>query len=134
MRETYNTKQKNALLAHLRQNYGAGYTVDELIAGMGQDAPSRSTVYRLLSQLCADGLVRASVPEGGRKCVYQLMGGACSSHLHLKCVDCGRLIHLDNDTSSLLHEDVLSAAGFVVDEARTVLMGHCPGCAGRAKR
>lgn len=134
MRETYNTKQKNALLDCLRSNSGAAQTADELIDAMGENAPSRSTTYRLLSQLCSDGLVRASVPEGARKCVYQLMSGACHSHLHLQCVDCGMLIHLDNATSDNLQNDVMSAAGFLVDEARTVLFGHCPKCAGRAAK
>lgn len=131
MRESYNTKQKNSLIDYLSRCCPEGKTADELIQGMGDDAPSRSTVYRLLGQLCDEGTVHATLPEGERKCVYRLMAGSCREHLHLQCVDCGRLIHLDSTTSELLQNDVLTAAGFVLDEARTVLLGRCTSCAGR---
>ena len=54
--------------------------------------------------------------------------GHCDAHLHLKCVDCGRLIHLDEDVSDALQSDLLRAAGFTVDGRSTTIYGTCAAC------
>ena len=68
-------------------------------------------------------------PESGGSAAYQAMDpGHCDAHLHLKCVDCGRLIHLDEDVSDALQSDLLRAAGFTVDGRSTTIYGTCAAC------
>ena len=57
--------------------------------------------------------------------------GHCDAHLHLKCVDCGRLIHLDTGVSDALQADLLRAAGFTVDGRSTTIYGTCAACGGK---
>lgn len=73
--------------------------------------------------------MRRFAPESGGSAAYQAMDpGHCDAHLHLKCVDCGRLIHLDEDVSDALQSDLLRAAGFTVDGRSTTIYGTCAAC------
>ena len=61
--------------------------------------------------------------------MYQLAGGdECHHHLHLKCKQCGRLLHMDHAQSEKLIEDIYGANGFAVSEADTTLFGTCGAC------
>ena len=127
---SYQTHQKTALLKFLENNPKRQYTIDELIGQMGADAPAKSTAYRIVKKLCDEGLVRRFVREGTAGAVYQLAGkSCCTEHLHIKCLDCGLLIHLDNRTQ----EELTKSTGFVLDDERSMLYGRCAQCAGRAK-
>ena len=116
MRNSYHTQQRCALLAFLSAHADEQFTVEQLLTAMGDEAPGRSTVYRALDRLVEEGTVRRFAPESGGSAAYQAMDpGHCDAHLHLKCVDCGRLIHLDTGVSDALQADLLRAAGFTVD-------------------
>ena len=130
MRTSYQTQQKAALLAFLERNVEHQFTIDEIIATMGEAAPAKSTAYRLIKKLCDDGQVRRFTREGTASSVYQLAGSSCcSEHLHIKCVDCGLLINLDSAACDTLAK----ATGFVIDDEKSMLYGHCANCARRSK-
>lgn len=130
MRTSYQTQQKTAVLEFLRKNAEKQYTVDELLAAMGENAPVKSTAYRLIKKLCDEGLVRRFTRDDTQSAVYQLMGEhCCSEHLHIKCVDCGVLMHLDGAAQAMLTEKT----GFVIDDVRSMLYGRCAACAGRSR-
>lgn len=130
MRTSYHTQQKTALLDFLEQNAGRQFTIDEIIEAMGESAPPKSTAYRLVKKLCDDGEVCRFTREGTTGAVYQLSGKCCcAEHLHIKCVDCGLLIHLDRAAQEALSKNT----GFVIDDLRSMLYGRCAACAGRLK-
>ncbi|MEF2699538.1 MAG: Fur family transcriptional regulator [Oscillospiraceae bacterium] len=136
MRGTYQTRQRRAVLEFLAQHAERQFTVDELLAAMGAAAPGRSTAYRLLDRLAEEGAVRRFLPEGTHTAAYQATAtGHCDAHLHLKCVTCGKLIHLDETISDAVQGDLLSRAGFAVDDSRTTIFGTCADCqTGRGDR
>ena len=130
MRESYNTQHKSELLEFLRCNPEGQFSIDEIIDGMGKSAPVKSTAYRLIKKLCDEGIVRRFAREGTSCAVYQLAGmSCCSEHLHIKCVECGLLIHLDKAEQ----DAIAKTTGFVIDDVRSMLYGRCEACAGRAK-
>lgn len=130
MRTSYHTQQKAALLRFLEENEHEHLTIDEILSAMGDEAPGKSTAYRLIKKLCDDGLVRRFTREGTTSAVYQLAGrSCCSEHLHIKCIDCGLLIHLDNAACNALAK----TTGFVIDDEKSMLYGRCAACAGRSK-
>lgn len=129
MRGTYQTRQRRAVLEFLARHGDRQFTVDELRAAMGEDAPGRSTAYRLLDRLVEEGVVRRFLPEGTHTAAYQATAtGHCDAHLHLKCVTCGRLIHLDEAISDAVQSDLMRRAGFAVDDSRTTIFGTCADC------
>ncbi len=130
----YHTEQKRILEDFLSRNRDRGFTIDEITEGLwsiyGSDtAPGRSTVYRLIGRLVSDGRVRKFVNPESRKASYQLIVCEhCDAHLHLKCVGCGKLFHMDEAVSDELLDRIRSCSNFSVDEEETVLYGKCDGC------
>ena len=127
----YNTKQKERVTAVLRQANGAHMTAEEIAAAL---APiGMSTVYRQLDRLCTQGVVRRFFVEEGVRACYQYVGedGVCRNHYHLKCAECGALLHVECHFLDEMASHVLSHHGFTVQPEKTVLYGICAAC--RAK-
>lgn len=129
----YVTKQKKILLDLLIKNSEKAYTVDELIAKMrdasGGQTLGKSTVYRLMTHLVDSGRVKRFVRGNSRQFLYQIVDGdSCDHHMHLKCVSCGKLLHLDEDLSHELLDKVFARNNFFVSEQSTVLFGKCGEC------
>ena len=129
----YATEQKKVLLEFLTKNRESAYTVEELSKRLTEfyksNAPGKSTVYRLITKLVSEGKVRRFVKGHSRSFVYQIIDGeGCHSHLHMKCTDCGKLLHLDEKLSEELVGKVLSSSSFSVNEGDTVLFGQCASC------
>lgn len=129
----YQTQQRMALIRVLRAS-GRALTAREIARLLGQQGPSPapavSTVYRLLGKMQQEGIVKAFLNDGAPRCmVYQMDGNrACPTHLHLKCTDCGKLIHLDEQDTSVVLEAVRRGCGFHLDAGQTTLFGCCPAC------
>ena len=129
----YVTEQKLIIKKILEDNRDCAYTVEELMdklqAVYPDNTPARSTVYRLITHLTEEGEVKRFVPKNSRKAAYQIVVGEhCDSHLHLKCMGCGKLFHLDEGISDELLDKVRSTSGFSVNEEETVLFGKCNTC------
>ena len=129
----YHTEQKKKLLDFLTANSENSYTIEEIVAYLDGQV-GKSTVYRLMTKLVDEKKVRKSAGDG-RQFVYRVMADEhCKHHLHLQCTDCGRILHLDKETSDALLAGVKSAKDFLVSEEDTVLLGRCAGCKVRSGR
>ena len=129
----YMTEQKTILLGFLREHGEKSYTIEELMEKMSErgapSTPARSTVYRLMNRLCEEGKVKKFAREGERCFAYQaFLGEHCSAHLHMKCIQCGKLLHLEHSLSDELLERIKSESDFSVSESDTVLFGSCADC------
>ncbi len=127
----YLTKPRRQVLNFLAEQPDQSYTAEEIAHALaerhGDEAPGKSTVYRLMGKLLQEEQVKRFEPEGSHRSYYQMMG--CShDHLHLKCTDCGRLIHMNEGTSAHLLQEILRANGFSVNEHQTVIFGRCKEC------
>ena len=131
----YNTVQKGELLDFLSRHKSAAFTVKEIADLMKADAdipkpPGESTVYRLIKELVESGEVKRTVRGNSRTFVYQLTDGeSCHHHLHMKCINCGKLYHMDDDASRALVERILKVDSFEIDSS-AVLPGKCGDCRG----
>ena len=130
---TYHTAQKARLFSFLQQHADTAFTAEELCDALaGTGAVGKSTVYRLLPQLVAEGQVKRFSGSGQRRALYQAVGCAhCDAHLHLKCTVCGRILHLDESASDAVLRRVRQSSAFSVDEGQTVLFGKCAACGKR---
>ena len=127
---TYRTAQKDTLTAFLRENADKAFTVEELATALGgEKGVGRSTLYRLLPKLVQSGEVKRFYKDHARTALYQAVGCChCDEHLHLKCTDCGKILHLNDDASAAVLRNVLRDSHFAIDEKQTVLFGRCAGC------
>ena len=125
----YRTEQREALDAYLKANAARQFTIEEHAEAL-QRPIGKSTVYRLVRELQESGRVRRFQLGQGRHVVYQyLPTEACTSHLHLKCVSCGRMMHLDGAVSDFLTRQIMASNRFALDDRLTTLYGRCAGCA-----
>lgn len=124
----YNTEQKKSILDFLSRFPDSQFTADEIAQALSGEV-GKSTAYRQLTALAESGGVRRYVADGSRKAMYQALGSAhCDSHLHLKCVSCGKLIHMSDGISERLVTMIKNNSDFAVDETDTVLLGRCSRC------
>lgn len=138
----YQTEQKKALVNFLTEHHTKQYTIDEIVAQMTARSmrdddfrmPGKSTVYRLISQLVEDGSVKRFVKGNSRQFLYQAMDGDdCKLHFHLKCTECGRMVHLDAQFSQKIEQMIADEFAFEVDESRTMMFGLCKMCSKAGK-
>ncbi len=129
----YNTEQKRVLLEFLERHSENSYAIDEIVEGVkgyaGESALGRSTVYRLMTRLVEEKRVQRFANEGSRRFLYRIIADDhCRNHLHLKCLKCGKILHLDRETSDALLERVREVKDFSVSEEDTLLFGNCAAC------
>lgn len=129
----YNTEQKRLLLEFLKANSDSSFTVDAIVDAIklsaGRSAPGRSTVYRLMTKLVEERQVQRFADEHGRSFLYRIIADEhCRNHLHLKCLQCGKILHLDRETSDSLLQSVRLVKNFSVSEEATLLLGNCEDC------
>ena len=125
----YATKQRRLLLDVLEKHFDETLSADIIADLIGSDSVSRSAIYRNLSSLEADGLVKRVTLPSSQKAGFRYVGASdCKKHLHLECSRCGRTFHLALPSSNELIDNVMRDAGFKVDSATTVLNGICEDC------
>ena len=83
-----------------------------------------ATVYRILTQFEAAGLVIRHNFEGGRA-LYELDNGA--HHDHMVCVECGKVFEFFDRTIEQRQRNVATKAGFVMEDHSLSLYGVCNG-------
>ena len=124
----YNTGKRERILAFLRDNADNSYALEDICTALTSDGHGKSTVYRIVSELVGEGYVHRLSDGRTRHCTYQYVGGeCCHKHLHLKCKECGRLVHLDEEVSRDFERAVMSVDGFTIEEG-TLLFGKCRDC------
>lgn len=137
MKKEYNTEPKKLINEFLKQNSDRHFTVDEIAEAVcsGDKSAGKSTVYRHISKLLESGAVRRFETPGVKSFVYQYSGVSehCDSHYHLKCVKCGRLIHLECAKMDEVRQHILADHNFIIGSNRAVLYGECGICAKEGK-
>jgi Fur family ferric uptake transcriptional regulator len=128
----YATRQGAAILSYIQQHQGSHVTAAQIIKHFegGEAGIGRTTVYRQLEKLVQAGKVRKFSLDENNGAVFQYVGecGHNGEHLHLKCEDCGLLIHVDKAMTPRLAKGMLAGYNFELDTKRTVIYGHCQSC------
>ena len=128
----YNTKQKEKLVDFLINNKDKHTTVQEISAYLSTEGSplGTATIYRQLDKLVESGVVRKFVIDGKTGACYQYIENEheCREHFHLKCLRCGRLIHLNCDHLMSINKHIEEHHGFIIDPSQTVFYGRCTDC------
>ena len=125
----YNTEQRKKLLDYLISNADSCLSASQIAEALKNEDISVSAVYRNLSDLEKSGRIRKLSKSGSRESYYQYIDtDRCKDRLHLSCVECGKLFHLDNCISKKLLEEVSESDGFAINKSQSVLYGVCKNC------
>lgn len=129
----YHTQQKTLLLDYLARHSEKSFSMESLTDAMkttlGDMAPGKSTVYRLVNRLVDEGTVKRFTEEGSRHSLYQLVSDkSCHHHLHMKCTECGKLVHMNDEQSEAIIRQIYGSSDFAVNQDQTTLYGSCADC------
>lgn len=132
MKQEYNTKQKEYILEYLRANVRRHVSVGDILEHLRREGREvgTTTVYRYLDRLCRSGEVRKYVIDETSGACYQYISDrhGCAEHFHLKCIRCGRLIHVDCTYLEEVGRHIGEHHRFSVDNSKTVFYGTCEAC------
>lgn len=128
----YKTRQKEIILNLFLENKDKHLTAAEIVNHINKNDENigTATVYRYLDKLVSNGVIRKYFLDDKTSACYQYIDPEhkCHEHFHLKCLVCGKLMHLDCDHMQTVSEHILAEHGFTVDNSRTVLYGRCKDC------
>ena len=130
----YKTKHGEHILRFMKEKQGSHITINELTDHFRDNniTIGTATIYRQLDKLCEDGVVAKYVFDNSGSACYEYIGkgeNCCGTHCyHLKCKDCGKLIHLECHEMSPLAEHIRQSHGFEIDFSKTVFFGTCADC------
>lgn len=132
--EGYNTKTRQLILDYLIANREHAVSAANILEELERQdaAPNPTTVYRYLDKLASEQRVMKYVADKGEKAVFQYVGEGqhCHEHLHLKCVRCGQILHLDCHFMDEVRGHLQAEHGFALQCEGSVLYGLCRACGG----
>lgn len=131
----YNTAARSRILAILKENHDRTVNANDILKVLkdsGNDV-NITTIYRYLEKLTESGEVMKYIAENGTRAVFQYVGEKqhCEDHLHLQCIKCGAILHLDCDFMDEISEHVLEEHGFRIQCRNSIIYGFCHSCQGQ---
>lgn len=128
----YQTRQRKLLIGFFENNPHGNFSVKEIYTALYNSGISISAIYRNLAAMKAEGILRCRVIDGSHEVYYQFAASnSCADTIHLTCTDCGKTLHMQNSTTSLLESDLKKSEGFEINKSQTILYGRCKTCAAK---
>jgi Fur family ferric uptake transcriptional regulator len=128
----YKTRQRDQILRYFTEHRREHITAEALAEALRARnmRVGKSTIYRYLDILVQSGRLQRYVPDESAGACYQYVEdpGACAGHFHLRCTDCGEILHIENGLLPSVSQEIQSQYGFAVDPRKTVLYGRCATC------
>ena len=129
-RGKYQTRQQEAVLALFQAEPTLCLTAEEIylrLMGAGSDV-GKTTVYRAVSRLCENSLLRRYAPHGNGDAACYQWNNCGQNHLHIRCLNCGELAHLGCEEVRQFCRHIANHHGFTLSEGQTILYGYCEEC------
>jgi Fur family ferric uptake transcriptional regulator len=128
----YRTQQRELILDYMASLGDGHVTVQQMVLYFEKKeaAIGQTTIYRHLEKLVDDGKIRKYGLNDGKSACYQYINEdkICRGHFHLKCEDCGALIHLDCELLEKIQQHLLTEHDFQINMLKTVFYGKCKKC------
>lgn len=130
-KKQYKTKNRTLILQYLieeKEHTISIADINEFLADKGESV-NLSTIYRFLDKLVAEGKVMKYQQEDGKKAVFQYVDTQdCHEHLHMQCVKCGRMIHLNCGFMQKISDHMMEHHHFHLQCQNSILYGICDVC------
>ncbi len=124
----YNTESHKKILEFLMENRERSFSAEEIFSHLSKTGARKSTVFRQLAKLSENSEIKRLTSTSNRSVRYQYVDRErCGAHLHLKCTSCGKLIHLDKETTLFFEKSIKSSKSFSIDVG-AFIPGICGKC------
>ncbi len=131
MQKIYKTKARQDILRVFANNLESNLSAYDVFNYLKDEGHSinLTTVYRNIDRMVEDGTLVKQNDQNAQSAVYRYtQQGRCTSHLHMQCIECGKVIHLECDFMSEIKEHLLSQHGFEIQCKSSILYGMCKEC------
>lgn len=118
------------ILENADQHHMSAEDVYKALLSSGDDV-ALATVYRVLTQFEAAGLLKRHHFEGGHS-IFEIEQG--EHHDHLVCVECGRVEEFVDEVIEREQEAIAKKAGFEITDHRLTIYGSCQPCVISSKK
>jgi Fur family ferric uptake transcriptional regulator len=129
----YNTKQRDLIIDYIKTIPHSHFTAADIcehFKSLGINI-GVSTVYRHLARLVDEGSVKKFTIDSTSSACFEY-GDDCDDEedicFHCKCVECGKLIHLQCEEIKEISEHLYKVHNFTMIAGRTVFYGLCDEC------
>lgn len=135
----YQTKSRKKILEYLQLKKDQCVTISDIKEFLMQqeEEVNVSTIYRFLDKLIAQGKVMKYQKEDGKKAVFQYIDDMkekhCHEHLHMQCVKCGKVIHLNCEFMEDFSKHMKEHHHFQIQCPNSILYGICEDCEGKVE-
>ncbi len=118
------TLPRMKILNMLQHQQGTHLTAEEIYRALveSDEEIGLATVYRVLTQFEASGLVKRHHFESGQS-VFEINKG--EHHDHILCIDCGRIEEFCDEVIEMRQRAVAEQLGFELANHCLILYGHC---------
>ena len=131
---TYVTASRKSILNFLQSCGDRMVTAADVAAHLKEQERevNITTIYRYLDKLAKDRIVIKYAAEKGGQAAYQYAepGRNCEQHLHMKCIYCGTIIHLECHFMEEISGHILKEHDFELQCRNSILYGVCGKCRG----
>lgn len=135
MRKNYHTKQGEIILSCLKEMGDTAVSAEDIenILKEKGNPVGKTTIYRQLLKYEQDGLVRKIMPPSAKSALFGIVGNNCSEHMHLRCTECGKILHLECEFMDMLDLHIKKHHNFSADLGASVIYGICNKCKEESK-
>ena len=130
----YTTKQGEAILSYIISLNGEHITAGQIAEHFDEIGfpVGLATIYRRLDKLEESGIVRKYILDGISGACYQyIIDEDSREYFHLKCEECGALMHLKCSLLDDVQHHVYEEHSFQINTMKTVFNGKCSRCLNR---
>lgn len=129
---SYATEKRFKILEFLKQNSDQDVTTKDIQSYMESidEKVNLTTIYRYLDKLEEEGQLLKRPSDKGKTCAFQYINpdSTCQNHLHLKCKNCKKIIHLDCGFMKQLEQHIYNHHHFALECNTSMLFGLCESC------
>lgn len=129
---SYNTISRTQINKFLSENKDRTVTVSDISEYLKDNGieVNVTTIYRYLDKLVSEEQVIKYVAEKGKQAAFQYIehGHKCDEHLHLQCVRCGGISHLECEFMDEIAEHIKKDHGFELQCKGSIIYGVCEKC------
>lgn len=131
-KSSYKTANRAKILKYIQDNRDRAVTVSDIDSYLKDEnsGVNITTIYRYLDKLTKEGKIIKYVAEKGGMTNFQYVenGHKCDEHLHLKCKECGGVIHLECSFMNEISKHINEHHNFSLQCKNSVIYGICKKC------
>lgn len=131
-KQNYNTKSRKYILEFLESRKDCTVSAADVVNHLNSNGISvnQATVYRYLNKLSDEHRLLKFSENDNNKAVYRYiqLEQNCDGHIHIKCLKCGKIMHLECDFMQDIRHHLEEDHGFTLSCEGSILYGVCEDC------